>query len=93
MDRGRTADLVAQALQRRRLRPAIGTVFQMATQRHPLGLGELAVEIGFEPGARLIAFHYPHPFPSQARRSAALARCNRDITVPIGTPVTSAIWR
>src|SRR5437763_744146 len=42
----------------------------MAAQRRPLGLGELAIEIGFEPGARLIAFHYPHPFPSQARRSA-----------------------
>src|SRR5580704_5022506 len=93
MDRSGTADVVAQPLERRCLGPAIGTVLQMAAQRYPLGLGEFAIEIGVEPGAHLIAFHYPHPFPSQARRSAARARCNRDITVPIGTPVTSAIWR
>ena len=91
LDRNRPAELVP--LERRHFGPAIGTVLQMGAQRHPLGLGELAIEIGVEPGAHLIAFHYPHPFPSQARRSAARARCNRDITVPIGTPVTSAIWR
>jgi hypothetical protein len=32
-------------------------------------------------------------FPSQARRNAERARWSRDITVPIGTPVMSAISR
>src|SRR5215472_17633117 len=91
--RRRLADAIAQPLERGDFRAAIGTALKMAAEQRALRLGEFAVEIRVEPRPGLLALHLCYPFLSHPRRSAERARWRRDITVPIGTPVTSAIWR
>jgi hypothetical protein len=72
------ADVIAQALERRRFRAALGAARDMLVEKRPLGLGNFAIEIGVDPRAHLLTLHRPHPFRCKARRSDD-ARCSGEI--------------
>src|SRR6516164_2757955 len=58
IDRSRLSNAVTQVLERRRLGAAFRTIGEMVAQLPPLGLGELAVDIGLEPRTNLVTLHY-----------------------------------
>ena len=63
-------------------------------ERRPLGLVELAVEIGGQPAVVVVARRHSHAsFVSCVRVSVARAAARRLITVPIGAPRSSAASR
>src|SRR5262249_54127885 len=70
-------------------------VGELALDLERVGRVELAVEVGVNEQARIRRCHAPPPGASVPIRSISRrrARASRDITVPMGTLVTSAISR
>src|SRR5262249_12404329 len=84
---------LAQRAQLGELGAAGGAIAQVGFELERRAHVELVVEVGSEERTRLGAVHGVSPAERSARWSCVRARDKRDITVPMGTPATSAISR
>src|SRR5262249_21112114 len=86
----------AQGTQASRLAGTLGAGSQVRSDLGARDGIELLVDMGGEPFSHLAMRklgHATHPFACRTSARCARARARRDITVPAGTPVTSAISR